>query len=208
MVTAEAVRKPTRRDADGRARRWLTAGLTSTVAGFGLGIGFVLVQGVFAPLSDLAMVASASSLLPVAWYLHRVQSEEDATGSTVAAGLGTTGLALVAASGLGLAVADTTGATIDLPLLAIQHAGFGLQGAWMVGVGALGLRRATFRAVTSRGALAGGAGYLAGSIVNYTLGFEHPLFYAAFAVALGGFLTWAVCLRTDLDDRSNERRGS
>lgn len=205
MVTAEAVRRTTRRDAAARARRWVTAGLASTVAGFGLGIGFVLVQGVFAPLSDLAMVASAGSLLPVAWYLHRVQSDEDAAASTVAVGLGATGLALVAASGLGLTVADSTGATIDLPLLAIQHAGFALQGAWMMGVGALGLRRATFRAATSRGALVGGAGYLAGSIVNYVLGFDHPLFYAGFAVALGGFLTWAVCLRADLADEAKER---
>ncbi|MFO7547959.1 MAG: hypothetical protein R6X29_03645 [Acidimicrobiia bacterium] len=188
------------------ARKWVTASLAATTAGFGLALGFVMVQGVFAPLSDLAMVASAGSLLPVAWYLHRVQRVEDPSASGVAVTVGTAGLSLMVVAGLGLAFKDVTGIQTQLPFLDAQHLGLVLQGGWMALAGLTGLRQVVFRRVTSAACLVAGIGYAVGAVVNLRLGFEHPLFYVSFLVALAGFVTWALALRTDLKP-TTERSG-
>jgi hypothetical protein len=188
-----------------RIRPWVTAAVASTIAGFALGLGFLLDnEGIFGPLSDLAAIAFAGTLLPVAWYLHRVLKAAAPMVSRSVLGVALVGLPLAVAAGAGLIVRGLLDASTGVPLLEAQHLGIFLQGAWMLGIGLLGLRQGRFRRRVSIGAVVGGLGYMIGAPVSLWMGFETPLFYLAFMAGLAGFLTWALSLRNDLiDDEGN-----
>jgi MFS family permease len=181
-----------------RARRWVGIALGATLAGFALGLGYVAVQGVFGWLSDLGAIAFAVALIPVALHLHKEFRERASAASRAVLGVALFGLALLAISGAGLAVLDMTQTPTTLPVLDFQHLGIFLQGVWMIGLGLLGLRVGPFRRKTSLAALISGVGYAGGAPVSLYMGFETPLFYLAFLVALVGFITWALSLRKDL----------
>lgn len=190
-----------------RIRAWVTAATAATVAGFALGLGYVLDEGIFAPLSDLGAVAFAVTLLPVVRYMRGRFTAADPGPSAATAAVGVSGMVLGAASGALLALLDVIRAdpaSNSLPILEVQHLGIFLQGLWMAGVGVLGLRQGSFRRKTSLGAVIGGLGYAIGAPVSLWIGFESPLFYAAFITALAGFLTWALSLRNDLIDYEGE----
>lgn len=181
-----------------RARRWVGIALGATVAGFALGLGYVAVQGVFGWLSDLGAIAFAVALIPVALHLHKELRGRAPAASRAVLGVALFGLGLLAVSGAGLAVLDMTQTPTTLPVLDVQHLGIFLQGVWMIGIGLLGLRVGPFRRKTSLAALMSGVGYAAGAPVSLYMGFESPIFYLAFLVALVGFITWGLSLRTDL----------
>jgi hypothetical protein len=186
---------------DRRVRVWVTAATVATVVTFALGLGYVLNEGIFAPLSDLGAVAFAVTLLPVTWYLHGRFRGMDPGSSAATFAVGVTGMALGAVSGGLLALLNVLRAdpaSNSLPILEVQHLGIFLQGVWMLGVGALGLKQRLFRRKTSLGAVIGGLGYAIGAPISLWIGFESPLFYIAFMTALGGFLTWALSQRSDL----------
>jgi hypothetical protein len=197
----------TRLMSDKRVRPWVTASIVATVAGFTAGLGYVLNEGIFAPLSDLGAVAFAVTLLPVARYMHGKFRGADPGPSATTTAVGVTGLVIGAVSGALLALLNVIRAdpaSNSLPVLEAQHLGIFLQGAWMLGVGALGLRQRMFRKKTSLGAVIGGLAYMVGAPVSLWIGFESPLFYLAFAVGLAGFLTWALSLRNDLTSDARE----
>lgn len=182
--------------ADLTARWWLTAAVVATLVTFALGLGYVLEEGIFAPLSDMGAVAFAVTLVPVALHIHRRFGRS--ASSTAVVGVAVFGLSLLAASGAALAVLDVLEVRPTIPVLEAQHLGIGLQGVWMMGVGHLGMRLGAMRRRTAIASLVGGFGYAAGAPVSLWMGFETPLFYAAFLVALGGFMAWALWLRNDL----------
>jgi hypothetical protein len=197
----------TRLMSDKRVRPWVTASIVATVAAFTVGLGYVLNEGIFAPLSDLGAVAFAVTLLPVAWYLHSRFRRADPGASATAVAVGMSGLVIGAVSGALLAllhVIRTDPATNSLPILEAQHLGIFLQGAWMLGIGALGLRQKLFRKKTSLGAVVAGVGYMVGAPISLWVGFDSPVFYLAFGAGLAGFLTWALSLRNDLTSDARE----
>jgi hypothetical protein len=187
-----------------RIRPWVTAAIASTLAGFALGMGWVLGDGVFGPLSDLAAVAFAGSLLPIAWYLHRVFKVAAPTFSRSVLGVALAGLPLAMAAGAGLILRGLLDASTAVPLLEAQHLGVFLQGAWMLGIGLLGLGQGQYRRRVSIGAVVGGLGYMAGAPISLWVGFESPPVYLAFTAGLAGFLTWSLGLRSEL--RSGTRQ--
>ena len=181
-----------------RARRWVGIALGATIAGFVLGLGYVAMQGMFGWMSDLGAVAFAIALFPVAYHLHREFRIELPEASRVVWGIAIVGLSLLAISGGTLAYHDATRTPPTLPVLDFQHLGIFLQGAWMIGIGVVGARIGTFRKRTSRAALISGVGYAGGAPVSLFMGFETPLFYLAFLVALTGVVVWSLSLRKDL----------
>ncbi|CAN5841341.1 hypothetical protein BH23ACT4_BH23ACT4_13470 [soil metagenome] len=190
-----------------KARRWLSVALGATIVGFSLGLGYVALQGAFGWLSDLGAIAFAVALVPVALHLREEFRQRAPTASASVLGIALLGLSLLAVSGAGLAVLDMTSTTTTFPVLTFQHLGIFLQGAWMIGVGVVGLRVGPFRRKTSLAALLSGLGYAAGAPVSLYMGFDTPLFYLAFLVALSGFVTWALSLRKDLDPRGTTLAG-
>lgn len=190
------------------ARRWVAIALGATIAGFALGMGFVIDQRLFAALSDIGAVAFAVALVPVALHLRREFRQRAPAASRVVLAIGLTGLTLLALSGAALAVLDVTanltgtasevGPAAAFPVLAVQHLGILLQGVWMIGIGLLGLSVGVFRRRTSLAAIISGAGYALGAPISLLMGFATPLFYIAFLVALVGFIVWTLSLRTDL----------
>lgn len=181
-----------------RARRWVGIALGATIAGFVLGLGYVAIQGVFGWLSDLGAIAFAVALVPVALHLHKEFRHRASTASRAVFGVALFGLSLLAISGAVLAVGDATSTPPPTGTLDLQHLGIFLQGMWMAGIGLLGLKVGTFRRKTSLAALISGLGYAGGAPVSLYMGFDTPLFYLAFLVALAGFITWALSLRKDL----------
>jgi hypothetical protein len=164
-------------------------------------------QGVFGWMSDLGAIAFALALVPVALHLHKEFRGRAPRTSLAVLAVALFGLSLLAVSGAGLAVLDMSRTQTALPVLDLQHLGIFLQGVCMAGVGVLGLSVGHFRRTTSLVALISGVGYAGGAPVSLYLGFETPLFYLAFLVALGGFVTWALSLRKDLESLGAERAG-
>lgn len=181
-----------------KARRWVGFALGATIAGFVLGLGYVALQGAFGWLSDLGAVAFAIALVPVALHLHTEFRGRAPAASRVVLGVALFGLSLLGASGAGLAILDATRTPSTIPILELQHLGIFLQGLWMAGIGMLGLLVGPFRRNTSLAALISGTGYAGGAPVSLFIGFETPLFYLAFLIALVGFVVWALSLRKDL----------
>lgn len=190
-----------------RARRWVTAAIVATIAGFTLGFGYVVDEGVFGPLSDLASIAFAVTLIPVALYLHRIFRMAAPRASGVVVGAALVGLPLIVVSAAGLIIRGLLDLSTDVPLLGGQHLGIFLQGVWLAGVGVLGLRHGPYRRRTSLAAVIGGVGYALGAPVSLFMGFETALFYGAFLVALVGFMVWAFTLRSELGERRHEGSG-
>ena len=186
-----------------RARRWVGIALAATIAGFLLGLGYVAMQGMFGWMSDLGAVTFAVALLPVAFHLHREFRSLSPGASRVVWGVALLGLSILAVSGATLAYHDATSSPPTLPVLDVQHLGIFLQGIWMIGVGAVGIQTGVFRRKTSAAALLSGLGYAGGAPVSLYMGFETPLFYLAFLVALVGVVVWSLSLRTDLRTLAN-----
>jgi hypothetical protein len=187
-----------------RARRWVGIALAATITGFVVGLGYVAMQGMFGWMSDLGAVAFAVALLPVAFHIHKEFRNGSPEASRVVWGIAVLGLSVLAISGAALAYHDATRTPPSLPVLDFQHLGIFLQGVWMMGVGVVGARTGVFRRKTSMAALISGLGYAGGAPVSLYMGFETPLFYLAFLVALVGVIVWSLSLRKDLRTLANE----
>lgn len=186
-----------------RARRWVGIALGATIIGFVLGLGYVAMQGMFGWMSDLGAVGFAVALLPVAYHLHKEFRSGLPDASRVVWGVAVLGLSLLAISGAALAFHDATRTPPTLPFLDVQHLGIFLQGVWMIGLGAVGIRTGVLRRRTSMAALISGLGYAGGAPVSLYMGFETPLFYLSFLVALVGVVVWSLSLRKDLLNLAN-----
>jgi len=179
----------------------ITAG--ATVAMYATGAAFAAGQatgeaGIWAPISDAAVLGFAASLLPVV-----TASAHDLrlAGATSARGvriLGLTAAALVIAGSTFLLVTDLGLVRLEGPLagagLVVQFLGLAAVGAWLARLGVLTIRHGLWSRVAGWSAIVGGIGFMAGTVAAALQLFGNPLFLIAYVIAVGGFGTWLVTM--------------
>lgn len=173
-----------------------------------LGVGFFSYGGIFAPLSDAGGLLVGLLLAPLVWGMYLLNRDDGFNRSVFLPGvmtvlgicLGSTGLIVMYVLSLDPAISGAG-------FLRIQFAGWLLLGAWLLGVGGLGLRNETGERRVSWAAIAtgiGAAGGIVSLVYSYAVGsftLAFPVFMALFAV---GFVLWAFWLGGDIRAKASE----
>lgn len=154
--------------------------------------------GVWAPISDAAVLVFAASLVPVV-----TASADDLRGAgarsapraravgLAAAALVVAGSTFLLATDLGLVHLEGSVAGAGL---AVQFLGLAGIGAWLAHTGVLTIRRGLWSRLAGWSAVVAGVGYMAGTVVAALQLFGHPLFLIAYALTVGGFATWLAAM--------------
>jgi hypothetical protein len=154
--------------------------------------------GIWAPISDAAVLAFAASLLPVVTGSAHDLRAAGAHSAPRARAIGLTAATLLTAGSTFLLATDLGLVDLGRPLadagLAVQFLGLAGVGVWLAHTGALTIRRGLWSRVAGWSAVVAGVGYLAGTVVAALQLFGHPLFLIAYATTVGGFATWLAAM--------------
>jgi hypothetical protein len=175
----------------GPTRRTVVRFLAAMGAMYLLGLGFLLEFeaggiGVWAVLSDVGALLFGVSLVPLV-------SGIGFGPALRRLGLAAAGMVIAGSAWLVLAEA-LPGESNGWLGLAVQMAGLGTLGAWLVGVGRATLRTRRWSRLAGWAGLVAGSGYLVGTVAAALQAFTSPIFYASYAAAILGTATWAVRL--------------
>jgi hypothetical protein len=176
--------------------------LVATLLAVVLGVGFFSYGGIFAPLSDAGGLLVGLLLAPLVWGMYLLNRGDGLNRSVFLLGVMTVlGICLGSIGLIVMYVLSLDPASYGAGVLGIQFAGWLLLGAWLLGVGGLGLRNETVERRVSWAAIVtgiGAAGGIVSLVYSYAIGsftLAFPVFMALFAV---GFVLWAFWLGGDM----------
>lgn len=184
-------------------RRHLLVTAAATAVMYGAGAAFAAQQaagqtGIWAPLSDLAVLGFAASLVPVVVASAADLKSAGAPTTRLLRTTGLVGVGLVMAGSVWLLARDAgiiaVGGLVGGAALMLQFLGLAGVGVWLAHTGVLTLGWTRRGRVAGWSAVAAGVGYVAGTVVAALQLFGHPLFLAAYGVTVVGFATWLVSM--------------
>lgn len=162
---------------------------------------FMAIGSPFQMLADLSGVLLGTTILPIAWGLHR-RSGAAVSSSGVVRVTGWVGGLLVALSSAVLAIGPGTLGLDTFGLETAATVGSGVVGIWLLGLAALEMANGLMGRRLTAAALAGGGGYVLLTVGFFLYSFEHPLTTVGGLVAVVGYTIWGIGLgRTILSGR-------
>ncbi len=154
------------------------------------GLLFVSIGGIFGPITDVAGVLQAVSMIALALVLHLILRSEAQGLSLTAAVIGILSMLVFIVFQALLVVGVFTYEQVTLIVIT---AGGGV-GIWLLFVNYLALRDKVFPRGLSWVGLIAGAGFLVQMVSFWIWELESPLFFIGSSVAYFGYLFWAIWL--------------
>jgi hypothetical protein len=154
------------------------------------GLLFVSIGGIFGPITDVAGVLQAVSMIALALVLHLILRNEAQGLSLTAVVIGIFSMLVFIVFQLLLVVGALTYEQVTYIVIT---AGGGM-GIWLLLVNYLALRGKVFPRGLIRVGLIAGAGFLVQMVSFWIWELESPLFFIGSSVAYFGYLFWAIWL--------------
>jgi len=154
------------------------------------GLLFVTIGGIFGPITDVAGVLQALSMIALALVLHLILRSVAQGLSLTAAVIGILSMLVFITFQLLLVVGALTYEQVTLIVITSG----GGMGIWLLLVNYLAMRGKVFpRGLVWLGLIAG-AGFLVQTVSFWVWELENPLFFVGSSVAYFGYLFWAIWL--------------